>query len=363
MILGFIISLIFLILAFDGLDWEQFFQSLADVNMFFLPVAMAVILLVYRLQAWRERVILSPIADVPLKGMYDVQLIGAMGNNIYPFSGGEALRIYLLRNRYDIPIPTATTNMIIIRLVDGLVVLALILLAVVLADIPAQQFVTLTFFAAPIFLILVAMFIMITIRPEIIAKMGALLRQVLPIPAHAMITHVEEKLLETLNIFRDPQIMFGVIGLTIVIRMVEAVAYWLVLIAFGLSSSYWVALLLVGVVSLGGIISASPGQIGVTHFMITLTLTTLGIGHDPALAYAIVAHMVIFLAVTLTGGLLLLKNGLSFKHFKSAQITQKGVVKAQIKSIANRSKPAHSYVIPKILKQRPPSRDQHDILM
>jgi uncharacterized protein (TIRG00374 family) len=368
MVLGFIISLIFLILAFDGLDWTTFFQSLADVNIFLLPIALVIVLLGYRLQAWRERVILSPFADVPLKGLYDIQLIGAMGNNIYPFSGGEALRIYLLRNRYNVPIPTATTNMIIVRLVDGLTVLALILLSVVLEDIPAQQFVDITFFAAPIFLIVVAMFITITIRPEIIAKVGQFLRHVLPKTTHAPIIHIEGKLLESLNIFRDPQILFGVIGLTILTRMVEALAYWVVLIAFGLSSSYWVALLLVGVVSLGGIISASPGQIGVTHFAITLTLTTLGIAHDPALAYAIVVHMVIFMAVTITGGLLLLQNGLSFKHFKSAQITQKVVNKAQIKSIAkrhhlnraSRNKSTRHYYVPKV---RPDSAEQQDILL
>lgn len=360
MIVGFIISLLFLILAFDGLDWKAFFQSLAEVNVFLLPVAMAIILVSYRLQAWRERVILSPLTDVPLKGLFDVQLIGAMGNNIYPFSGGEALRIYLLRHRYDIPIPTATTNMIIVRLIDGLTVLALILLAVVLEDIPAQQFVDITFFVAPIFLIVVGVFIVMTTRPEIIAKISGFLRGILPKPTHAPITHAEEKLLESLNIFRDPQVMFGVIGLTILIRMVEAIAYWVVLVAFGLSSSYWVALLLVGVVSLGGIISASPGQIGVTHFAITLTLTTLGIGHDPALAYAIVAHMVIFMAVTLTGGLLLLQNGLSVNHFKSAQITQKSMVRAQIKSIANRTKPSRHRYIP---RPRPEAPDQHDVLL
>jgi uncharacterized membrane protein YbhN (UPF0104 family) len=206
------------------------------------------------------------------------------------------------------------------------------------------------------------MFITMTIHPEIIAKLGGLLRLILPKSTHPTITHVQEKLLESLNVFRDPQIMFGVIGLTILIRMVEAVAYWLVLIAFGLSSSYWVALLLVGVVSLGGIISASPGQIGVTHFAITLTLTTLGIEHDPALAYAIVVHMVIFMAVTLTGGFLLLKNGLHLKHFKSAQITQRVIINAQIKSIANRPKLPHVH-ISKTAKPRSQSADQHNVML
>jgi uncharacterized protein (TIRG00374 family) len=342
--LGFAVSFLFLGLAFQGLDWQAFFRSLAHINLMLLPFVVLLHFIVITLQAWRERIILRPFGDVPLKDLRDIQIMGAMGNNIYPFSGGEALRMYLLRSQHQIPIPTATTNMLIIRVVDGLTLLALLLFALTTNHIPSRWFMDITFVATPLFLGALGMFITFTMKPNLLRRFVARLCHLLPERFHATLIHIEEQVILSLSVLRDPQVMFGVIGLTAISRLIEATGYWLVLSAFGMDGGYGIAVLVVCVVSLAGVVSASPGQIGVTHFAIVMVLTTLRIDRDMALAFAIVAHMLMFIPVTLAGAILLARQGMSLRNFDSAHITQTQEIRKEIDYVEHHKDTLNPYV-------------------
>ncbi len=151
-------------------------------------------------------------------------------------------------------------------------------------------------------------------------------------------------MIQSLNVLRDPQVMFGVIGLTVFLRLVEAGAYWLVLSSFGIIGGYWMAVLVVCVVSLAGAISASPGQIGVTHFAIVLVLTTLEIERDVALAFAIIAHMLMFVPITVVGAVVLARQGLSLRHFGSAHVTQTQAMRQGIEYVVRHKGKLNPYI-------------------
>ena len=71
-------------------------------------------------------------------------------------------------------------------------------------------------------------------------------------------------------------------------------------------------LLTVGVVNLAGLIPASPGQIGVFEFFVSLVLIAVGVADTEAHAYALVVHLVIWLPVTLAGFAFLVRQGLGW---------------------------------------------------
>ena len=99
---------------------------------------------------------------------------------------------------------------------------------------------------------------------------------------------------------------------------IEAAVYWIVMFAFGLDLSFAVALLVIGTVNLAGIISASPGQVGVYEFVVSTILIAVGIPAAVAASYAIVVHLVIWVPTTLLGFLLLLRQGMRFADIKRA---------------------------------------------
>ncbi|MEZ4671770.1 MAG: lysylphosphatidylglycerol synthase domain-containing protein [Anaerolineae bacterium] len=70
---------------------------------------------------------------------------------------------------------------------------------------------------------------------------------------------------------------------------------------------------------MAGLIPASPGQIGVFEFFVSLILTGVGVAQEQARAYALVVHVVIWLPVTLAGFLSLVRQGLGWSTITQAR--------------------------------------------
>jgi uncharacterized membrane protein YbhN (UPF0104 family) len=82
--------------------------------------------------------------------------------------------------------------------------------------------------------------------------------------------------------------------------------------AFDLHLGYEVMLLVVGTVNLAGLIPASPGQVGVFEFFASAVLVGVGVNELAATSYAITAHIVIWLPVTVAGFIFLVRQGLGW---------------------------------------------------
>lgn len=343
-LLALLVSLFFLFLAFRGLDWGAFFDNLARVNPALLPLAIALQAVVMLANGLREQILLRNVRLIPVLPLAQIHTITAMGNNVYPMSGGEALRVYLLRRRFDVPIPSATMNVVVARVIDGLMLMAFILLSLTVVEVPSQEFVDIALLAAPIFTGIALAFVLVTIYPDIVRRVIAGLCWVLPDRLQASLVHAGEQIIESIMIVRSLSGMVGLVMTTLVIRLTGAFIYWLVMLSFDLNQPFPVALLTVSVVALAGVISASPGQIGVNQFAITLVLTAIGLSQDAAVAYAIVVHMVEFVPLTLAGFLLLAREGMSWRTFERARMTQEIEIRRTIETIAVNPQEVNPYV-------------------
>ena len=89
--------------------------------------------------------------------------------------------------------------------------------------------------------------------------------------------------------------------------------------AFGMQMSFAVALLIIGAVNLAGVISASPGQVGIFEFVVSAILIGLAVEPAKAASYALVVHLVIWLPTTLVGFVLLLGEGMGWAQIAGAR--------------------------------------------
>jgi uncharacterized membrane protein YbhN (UPF0104 family) len=81
----------------------------------------------------------------------------------------------------------------------------------------------------------------------------------------------------------------------------EAGAYYHLMFAFPMAPSPPLALLTVGVVSLGTVLPSSPGFVGVYDFLGRSVLARFGVPAAEALAYVLVVHAALALPVTPLG--------------------------------------------------------------
>ncbi len=312
---GLAISAFFLFLAFRGLQPEQFFSSLSEVNPPLLLSALLIYLLAVVVIALRWQFLLRAIKAVPLAALSQLVFIGYMGNNAYPLRAGDALRIALLRRNFQVPLLPATTVVVIERLFDGSVMLAFVLFSLLFIDLQAPEIEAMLGLTTPLFIAAMFLAFFLAAKPSLLRQFARLALARLPGRLGAMLARVSEDIITGLEGLRSPLQLAGAVISSFVTWGIEAATYWLVLHAFGLGgleASYAVALLLVGAVNLAGLIPASPGQVGVSEFVVITILTALGIPKTTATGYAVVVHLVIWLPVTSLGFFFLLRQGLGW---------------------------------------------------
>lgn len=318
-LLGIVISIVFLWFAFRNLNPEAVWSYIRSANPLWLAVGVFIFFVSMVLIAWRWQFLLRTIQAVPLGMLSQLVAIGYMGNNVYPFRTGEILRIFLLRRSHRIPVAKTAMTIIVERVFDGIVMLSFIIVSLLFVDISSPEIRSMANVGTPLFLMAVIVFFALAARPNLLLKLVETMSKVLPEKLRQLILHLSEDIVGGLEGLRSPADLAGAVFGSYASWGVHAFIYWTVAFAFGINVSFTVMLVAVGVVNLAGLIPASPGQIGIFEFFTGLVLTSVGVDRDQAQAYALVLHVVIWLPVTLYGFYCLIRQGLGWSAITSAQ--------------------------------------------
>lgn len=310
--LGLVVSAAFLLIAFNGLNPAAVLDYLRQVNPLGLLIGIAVYFVAMIVIAWRWQFLLRAIKPVPLMELYQLVSIAYMGNNVYPFRAGEALRIVLLRRGFGIPLAQGTTTVVVERVFDGIVMLTFVLVPLAFLENTASEIRSVAVFAAPLFIVALAVFLFLAIRPDILRGLVAFFARFLPGKLKTVALELSEEFINGLEGLRSPRDLAGTVFASYFSRVIEAVVYWVVALAFGLNVGYPVMLIVVGAVNLVGLVPASPGQVGVFEFFASRVLMGFGVPEAQSLAYGLLVHVAIWLPPTLYGFYCLARRGLGW---------------------------------------------------
>ena len=114
--LGFIISAIFLYLAFRHSDWLEIWGYIRQVDYGVLLAAMPVFLLHLLARAWRWRFLLLPAGRPAYSSLFGSMMIGFMANNLLPLRLGEFIRAYVLGRRENLGFSLVLATLVVERI-------------------------------------------------------------------------------------------------------------------------------------------------------------------------------------------------------------------------------------------------------
>lgn len=318
-LIGIAFSAVFLYLAFRRLDPQAVLEILRVANIPLILLAAAWYFMAVLLISTRWQFLLRGIRYVPLPDLFKLTCIGYMGNNVYPLRAGEILRIYLLQRNDHIPFAQGAVVTVAERIFDGLVMLTFIVVSLALLQLPNETIRHVAGLSAPVFIIGLLVFLALAARPVWFRAVASRIAHFLPGRLREIAVGLVDQILAGLQGLRTPGLLAGTVLFSYLCWMAEASVYWLVAMAMGVETGYISMLLVVGVVNLAGLIPASPGQLGVFEFFVTLVLVALGVQEDLALAYALVVHLVIWLPVTLAGFVFLVRQGMGWNAITHAR--------------------------------------------
>ncbi|MCS7051047.1 MAG: flippase-like domain-containing protein [Thermomicrobium sp.] len=299
-IIGIAISLAFLFLALRGQDYPALLRALRDANYWWLVPAVLAYFLSVAVRSLRWSVLLRPVCRASPVEVFPIIAIGYMANNVLPFRTGEVLRAYALSRRFGASTTGTLATIVVERLLDGLTMVAFILVASVAVVLDsALRHVLLV--AAGVFLPT----LMVALVAARWQRAGALLEQVIRLAPTRVRPRAERMVrsgFDGIAALRHGSSLGQVIFFSVIAWLFEAAMYGLVARGFGLDLSVALVLLATAAANLATLIPSSPGYIGPFEAGIVLVLSGLaGLPRASAFSYAIVLHGALYVPITLVG--------------------------------------------------------------
>ncbi len=304
LLVGILISILFMYLAFRNVDFFQMGEAFKKANYWYLLPALGLLFFSHWLRAVRWHYLMVPIETVKITPLFSALMIGYMANAFLPAHLGEFLRAYVLGKRCRIPASAVFGTVVVERIIDVLVLILFMGLTFVVFPFPEwvekSGYITFVFAIG----LLLALVLMKKYRDTSLRLFDRILK---PLPEK-----FSAKLNELLHSFLD-----GVVSLKnwrhYVIMVVLSLMMWICygailyvcLHAFSLIAAYnltWITALVVLVITtISIIVPSSPGYVGTYHYLCQLSLGMFAVSGSEALSFAFVAHGLSFFPILAVG--------------------------------------------------------------
>ena len=324
---GVAISVVALWWVLADVQWTEVRGHIADARLvlLFATVMAATATFPLRLLRWQYLLRREDGSAIPLAPLWHAVAIGFMANNILPFRMGEVMRSLSASRLANVRFTAAFSSVAVERVFDGLTVVALLVISLFAAGLPAGVEVAgvpVTRTATIAGLAMGAALLMALIVVAFPALSERVISAVVPSRALAdRLVHIVEGLRHGLSVLRSPGRAGIVVAMSLVLWLVNALSFYLAFKAFGIPANFAAALLLQGILVFGIAVPTTPGYVGVFEGAIKAVLLVLGVGADHAVAYALTYHVTTFVPIVLLGVWSLIRTSLSLEEIREAPST------------------------------------------
>jgi len=301
-ILGLLVGLIFVWLAFRGTDIEGIKSSFKSANYLYLIPIVLLSVVVLMLRSYRWGVILEPLEKIDQRTLFSITAVGFMAISLLPVRMGEFVRPYLISRKSSIRIGSALATIVVERIFDMLTLMMVLLLILMMVELPEWIFRS----ACSILLIIIPLlFILIFMAVKRDASVKGVDRiiRVLPEALSSRLMRLFHSFLDGLQILPDLKKTFYLAFLSILIWSLVAFATYILFSSFesmsGLSMAAAYTVLII--TALGVTLPTAPGFVGNYHYSCVLALTLFGIPKNDALTFAILLHFIQVMVTILLG--------------------------------------------------------------
>jgi uncharacterized protein (TIRG00374 family) len=270
-----------------------------------IAVVLATITFPLRLVRWRLLLRDERGEPYPPGPLWHAIALGFMANNLLPLRAGELIRSYTAARLAPARFTTVISSIAVERIFDALTVVALLTYALFSSELPSSVTVGGTSIAQLARLAGVMGLAALLVAMTVVAAPLAAERMVRRLFPHA---HVADRVIDLiegirqgLTVLRSPARAAGVVFWSLVLWLVNALAFYVGFTAFGIPVSYTAALLLQGLLVFGISIPSTPGFFGPFEAVIVAVLALYGIPGSLAFSYAIGFHITTFIPITLLG--------------------------------------------------------------
>lgn len=325
-LLGLVFTAVSMALLFRLIDWSTTTAALRSADPTFIALAVTCLVLSLGAKTVRWRLLLPADSAVTTPRLYRILHISFLLNNVLPARLGDVARVAMTSRQPGLRFGHVISSMLTERVTDFVTLLSCFVLVSPFLPIPDQYLDWLHVAWFSIAGLVLAVLLAVLLRHQL-----ARVVQGLTLPAR-LARH--NRLTEEARSFQDGwRQLFSRKHLVRIwgwsgMAWVGAFAInYLLMRALRIDAPVTVAVLLTCTTNLAMLLPSSPGYLGVFHAAAILSLRPFDVGNSTAFAFAILAHLVNVLPVSLIGAAFLLagRESLNLRGTRKA-ISETGVV-------------------------------------
>ena len=257
-------------------------RSLATMSWRWATVAALLNLLGVVIDATRLRIIVGAFGHVRLRHAVQAQLVGIVGNVLFPFKLGEGARAYVLTRRHAVPTATAITMVVLDRVMDALVLPMFVVLASVVLPLPSsvlryRQWMLMALAAATVAGVVIGR----SLRARHAAGRSP-----------AVLATTLDRIIAGVTILGHRGRLVSAISASLVSWTTRAAILWCMLRAFHLMLPLSATVSMLVIVNLGIAVVAMPGNVGTFELAAAAALALWSVSPEMALSVGIATHVI-----------------------------------------------------------------------
>lgn len=299
---GMIVTIICLYVFYKQLNFKDLYVTISEYRWEYLLYGVLSLFLGYLFRVFRWSISLNASGSpVSFQDCLSPFLASIALNNILPLRLGDVIRVLIFPSSMGIPKATATSSLIIERLLDLMTLLICLscgLYIIQYVEIPSE----LKFFAVSSSIFGISMLIFGILFSKQLAKIC--LHYSLNDRYYHILTRALELLSNLLSSFSSmsrPYELFKMLILSIIVWFFEAGLFYFSLLGANIDGTFLAALLIMSISTLSTLIPSSPGYVGSFHIAAFTALSLMGLPSAQAGGYSIVVHLLLWIPTTFAG--------------------------------------------------------------
>jgi hypothetical protein len=303
-IFGLAVGAVFFYLALRRVDVDQMLAALAKTDVRWIVLSSAVLMVAHVLRAIRWRYLLAPVQTVNTGSLLSALLIGYAANTFMPAHLGEILRAFVIAKKKSLSASAVFASIVVERIVDVMSLIAVMAIVIIVHPFPAWVETSGALMLAGA-LFLLAVLVACKRHESRTAALVRFLTKPLPAAIGGRIESLTVHFLAGILPLKSAGHYAAAAFLSIAIWLCYAGMNFACLEAFGMVASHrlpwYVGLVVLVFTTLSVVIPSTPGYVGTYHYLCQLSLVMFGVSASEALSFAVIAHLVNVVPVSLAG--------------------------------------------------------------
>lgn len=312
-LLGVLISGLLLWQVLRQMDGQRVAELWAQAQAAPLLLAVAVVLLGFALRAWRWHIMLRFFSQrVRYRTSATVFMASFALNNTLPLRAGDVARTFLYSKELDVPPASLAATLLIERILDAATLVFFLVLGLQLlpaGQLPAAWQGAMTQAGRWLLpLVLLGLACLVALPKLLPPVMLAWQARVKPGRSADKLRLVVAQFAHAFGLLRSPLVVAQLLFLSLLSWAVEGCVFALGAYALGLSFGVYAPWFALALATLATLIPGTPGHLGTFDYFAVQAFALFGMSQSDGGSLALVVHLLLWLPVTVVGGVLLLRS-------------------------------------------------------